>query len=261
MELDIFQVDAFTSQIFSGNPAAVCPLTEWLTDEAMQNIAMENSLAETAFFVPSNDGFEIKWFTPDIEMDLCGHATLASAHVIARHLGYNKPVINFSSNSGPLEVSVSDKLLSLNLPSRMPVLADAPKEILQAFHIKPKEILKARDYLLVYESEEDILNLAPDRTMLDKINLGPGGVIVTAKGKYVDFVSRFFTPQAHAMEDAVTGSAHCSLIPYWSDKLNKNELSALQVSSRRGVLQCRNDNDRVIISGEAITYMVGTLFL
>ncbi len=257
MKIPIFQVDAFTDKLFSGNPAAVCPLESWLSDETMQKIAVENSVAETAFFVLSNDGYEIRWFTPDIEQDLCGHATLAAAHVIARHLNPTLSTIRFLSRSGDLTVTVEDKLITLNFPSRIPVPAAAPRVILEAFRVRPVEVLKSRDYLLVYEDEETIRSLKPKQSILDQINLDPGGVIVTAPGKEADFVSRFFTPQASIFEDPVTGSAHCSLIPYWSKRLGKESLVALQLSTRGGKLYCKDLGERVLISGEAITYMEG----
>ena len=234
MQLPLFQIDAFTNKVFGGNPAAVCPLQHWLPDEVMQRIAIENSVAETAFFIPLQDGFEIRWFTPEIEMDLCGHATLATAHVIARHLNYPLPSIKFQSKSGELKVTVEKELLTLNFPSRKPVPSDIPQIILDAIQVKPVEVLKARDYVLVFESEEIIRSIEPNQSLLNQINLDPGGIIITAKGDEVDFVSRYFTPQASIFEDPVTGSAHCSLIPYWSEKLGKESMLALQVSPRVG---------------------------
>jgi PhzF family phenazine biosynthesis protein len=260
MRLPIFQVDAFTDKVFGGNPAAVCPLERWLPDDVMLKIAVENSVAETAFFIPLDDGFEIRWFTPEIEMDLCGHATLATAHVIARHLNYPKSSIKFESKSGGLTVDVEEKLLTLNFPARMPEsIADVPQEILDSIQVKPMEVLKSRDYVLVFENEEVIRDLAPRQNILDQINLDPGGVVVTAPGREVDFVSRFFTPQASIFEDPVTGSAHCSLIPYWSEKLGKESMLALQLSKRVGKLSCKNAGDRVLIAGEAVTYLEGTI--
>ena len=259
MQLSIFQVDAFTDRVFGGNPAAVCPLDHWLPDDTMLKIAIENSVAETAFFIPSADGFEIRWFTPEIEMDLCGHATLATAHVIARHLNYSDSVIKFQSNSGPLAVSVDGDVLTLNFPSRKPEKCEAPRVILDAFQIHPAEVLKSRDYMLVYEAEEVIHKIKPDQGMLHQINLGTGGVIITAPGDEVDFVSRFFTPQASIFEDPVTGSAHCSLIPYWGERLAKESMTALQVSPRVGKLFCKNAGERVLISGEAVTYLSGSI--
>ena len=259
MELTIYQIDAFTNKVFGGNSAAVCPLKEWLSDEVMQAIAMENAIAETAFIKPNKDGFDIRWFTPEIEMDLCGHATLAAAHVIKHHLKYSKSLILFDSKSGKLPVTWTDKIISLDFPSRMPIESTAPKAILNAFNIQPIEVFKSRDYMLIYENEEQIKNLQVNASTLDQINLGPGGVIVTAKGNNVDFVSRFFTPQASTIEDPVTGSAHCSLIPYWAKRLSKSEMTAKQLSARVGDLHCVNKGDRVIISGAAVTYLVGKI--
>jgi PhzF family phenazine biosynthesis protein len=261
MQIPIYQVDAFTDQVFRGNPAAVCPLEGWLPDDLMQKIAMENSVAETAFFVSSADDFEIRWFTPEIEMDLCGHATLATAHVIARHLHYPLPVIKFHSRSGPLAVTVEGELLTLDFPSRKPQPSRLPQVILDAFPVVPVEALKARDYLLVYDDEEIIRDMQPDQGILNQIDLGTGGVIVTAPGREVDFVSRFFTPGASIFEDPVTGSAHCSLIPYWSERLGKQSMLALQLSARGGKLLCKNSGDRVLISGEAVTYLEGTIMI
>lgn len=259
MKLDVYQVDAFTDRVFGGNPAVVCPLKSWLTDEMMQNIAMENAVAETAFIVPNKHGFDIRWFTPEIEMDLCGHATLAAAHVISKHFKYPNSVIHFDSKSGSLAVEVNGAMLTLNFPSRPPECSVAPDSILSALNFKPVAVLKSRDYVLVFQSEDDIRNLEVNKAIFDQINIDPGGVVVTAKGRDVDFVSRFFTPQASILEDPVTGSAHCSLIPYWAEVLGKDELSALQLSSRGGELLCKLEGDRVKISGRAVTFMEGTI--
>ena len=259
MQLPIFQVDAFTNEMFGGNPAAVCPLETWLPAPVMQRIAAENALAETAFFVHRGEAYEIRWFTPEIEMDLCGHATLAAAHVLARHLNCARPSIQFLSPSGPLTVADSETLLTLDFPSRKPEPAVAPTEILAAIAQAPIAVLKARDYLLVFEDEETIRAINPNRRQMDQINLAPGGVIVTAPGAEADFVSRFFTPQASIFEDPVTGSAHCSLIPYWSKKLGQDSMRAVQLSPREGQLFCTNAGDRVLIGGQAITYMTGEI--
>jgi PhzF family phenazine biosynthesis protein len=257
MKLPIYQIDAFTDEVFGGNPAGVCPLETWLPTETMQKIAMENCVAETAFFIPTDDGFHIRWFTPEFEMDLCGHATLATAHVLAQHLGYKNPQIKFQSNSGELLVTVDGDLLTLDFPSRMPSPAEVPQIILDGIKQKPLEILKARDYVLVYEDEDIVRRIEPNVGLLNQINIDPGGIIVTSKGKDVDFVSRFFTPQASIFEDPVTGSAHCSLIPFWAERLGKDELSALQLSPRGGKLFCKNAGERVLISGKAVTYFEG----
>ncbi|HXD08998.1 MAG TPA: PhzF family phenazine biosynthesis protein [Anaerolineales bacterium] len=257
MKLQIFQVDAFTDKVFGGNPAGVCPLDHWIPDEMMLKIAMENAVAETAFFAPGSAGFDIRWFTPEFEMDLCGHATLATAHVLINHLNHPQPSIKFHSNSGDLVVTAEDKLLTLNFPSRKPVPSEVPQVILDAIQAKPLEVLKSRDFVLVYENEEMIRGMKPQQSVMDQINIDPGGVIVTAPGNEVDFVSRFFTPQASIFEDPVTGSAHCSLIPYWSERLGRESMLALQLSPRVGKLFCKNAGDRVLISGEAVTYLEG----
>jgi PhzF family phenazine biosynthesis protein len=257
MKLELYQVDAFTDTIFGGNPACVVPLQEWLPDTILFKIAQENAVAETAFFINKGDTILLRWFTPEIEIDLCGHATLATAHVLASHLGHPEKEIRFSTQSGDLIVTIGHELYTLNFPSRKPVAAHLPEIIKNALSLQPKEVLKARDYVLVYESEQDIRNISINRQLFDQINLDPGGVIVTARGTSCDFVSRFFTPQASILEDPVTGSAHCSLIPYWSEQLQKVELTALQLSERLGKLYCTNKSDRVLISGQARTYSAG----
>jgi len=261
VQISIYQIDAFTNETFGGNPAAVCPLNAWLPDEMMQKIAAENCVAETAFFVEEEDGYRIRWFTPRIEMDLCGHATLASAHVIANHLNKDVSTIKFYSHSGILNVTVSDQIFTLDFPSRKPEISKAPQLILDAFKQKPLQVLKSRDFLLVYENESEIKHISPNQTLLDQINLDPGGIIVTAPGDNVDFVSRFFTPQADQFEDPVTGSAHCSLIPYWSERLAKTKLTALQISQRAGKLICEDKGERVLIGGQAVTYMEGFILV
>jgi PhzF family phenazine biosynthesis protein len=261
MKTPIYQIDAFTSKIFGGNPAAVCPLSQWLATETMQQIAAENNLAETAFFVWEGNQFHLKWFTPEIEMDLCGHATLAAAHVIFNHLNYTSNTIFFESRSGMLTVTRHTDYLTLDFPSRVPQPATLPGIIEEGIGKKPLEVLKARDYVLVYESEDDVLQMQPNVALLNTINIDPGGIIVTAPGREVDFVSRFFVPQASIFEDPVTGSAHCSLIPYWAQRLNKNKLRARQVSKRVGELTCELHNDRVWISGKAVTYLEGSIYI
>lgn len=264
MTLKIFQIDAFTNKLFGGNPAAVCPLENWIKDETLQNIAIENNLAETAFFVQlSNNHFHLRWFTPEFEIDLCGHATLASAFVIFNEIGNDSDDIFFDTKSGLLKVSKNGDYLELDFPSRPPKKEKLPKIISDGLNIQPKEIWKARDYLLVYDSEDEIKRIEPNIAILNQININPGGIIVTAKAKSkdIDFVSRFFTPQAAVFEDPVTGSAHCTLIPFWANKLNKKKLSALQISERKGELICELRNDRVIIRGKAIKYFEGTIEL
>lgn len=261
MKLELYQIDAFTNQIFGGNPACVVPLTEWLPDEMLLKIAKENAVAETAFFVNKGEKIHLRWFTPDLEMDLCGHATLATAHCLKSILNYPSNTIIFETLSGDLTVVAENDFYFLDFPSRMPIESDLPEEISKSLNIQPKEVYKSRDYVLVYESEEDIKQIDINRQFFDQINLGPGGVIVTAKGNDCDFVSRFFTPQATILEDPVTGSAHCSLIPFWANRLQKNELKAMQLSERIGNLNCTNKENRVIISGQARTYSIGNFWI
>jgi PhzF family phenazine biosynthesis protein len=261
MKLKKFHVDAFTNKLFGGNPACVIPLEHWLSDDILMNITKENNLAETAFVVFCSDHFHIRWFTPEIEMDLCGHATLAAAHVIKKHLNYKQDIIRFQSASGDLDVTFDEDKYVLNFPSRMPQLTTLPTIIEESLNIKPTEVYKARDYVLLYETEDDILALNPDENRLKNIDLGHGGIVCTSKGNETDFVSRFFTPGASIFEDPVTGSAHCSLIPLWSKKLDKDELTAAQLSKRKGNLYCKNNKDRVEISGNAVTYSIGEITL
>lgn len=260
MKLELYQIDAFTDKTFGGNPACVVPLHEWLPDDTLLKIAMENAVAETAFFVDRGHKIHLRWFTPEIEMDLCGHATLATAHCLKSILNYPKDEIIFETQSGDLIVSLKNDLYSLDFPSRMPVSSELPDIIRKSLNIEPIEVYKSRDYLLVYDTEQEIRNIKVDRNVFDQINLDPGGVIVTAKGGSCDFVSRFFTPQASILEDPVTGSAHCSLIPFWSLRLGKNRLNTMQISDRIGKLYCQNKKDRVIIGGKAKTYSIGNLW-
>ena len=259
--LDLYQVDAFTNSIFEGNPACIVPLPSWLPDEILLKITQENAVAETAFFVAKENKFHLRWFTPEIEMDLCGHATLATAHCLKTILKYPSNNIVFETASGDLTVTVKDDFYFLDFPSRMPVPAALPELIEKSLNIPPKAVYKSRDYVLVYDTEQDIKNIKINRQIFDQINLGTGGVIVTSKGTSCDFVSRFFTPQASILEDPVTGSAHCSLIPFWAKKLDKKELSAMQLSKRKGILNCTEKNDRVIISGQAKTCSIGKLWI
>ncbi len=261
MKLDLYQIDAFTDKIFGGNPACVVPLDKWLPDHLLLKIAKENAVAETAFFLDKGEKIHLRWFTPEIEMDLCGHATLATAHCLKTILKYPKEKIIFETLSGDLTVSIKNDTYALDFPSRMPIVSKLPETIKKSLNTQPKEVLKSRDYVLVYDSEKDIKNIKIDRQLFDQINLGTGGVIVTAKGNDCDFVSRFFTPQASILEDPVTGSAHCSLTPFWSNRLNKKELTAMQISDRVGKLNCINKNERVIISGQAKTYSIGSFWI
>lgn len=260
MRIKLYQIDAFTDKLFGGNPAAVCPLDNWLEDEILINIAIENNLAETAFFVQlPNNHFHLRWFTPECEMDLCGHATLASAYVIFEEMKFEGDEIYFDTLSGILTVRKIDDYYELDLPARPPQKSSLPKIISEGLNIQPIEIWKARDYLLVYKSEDEIKRIKPNVAILNQINIDPGGIIVTAKSEAedVDFVSRFFTPQATVFEDPVTGSAHCTLVPFWADRLNKTELKALQISKRSGELLCVLNKDRLAIKGKAIKYLEG----
>ncbi len=261
MKLPIYQVDAFTDQLFGGNPAAVIPLIQWLPAPEMQKIAAENNLSETAFFISQGENFELRWFTPTFEIDLCGHATLATAHILFTELGYRASQIHFHTlKAGTLTVTKGESLYTLDFPSRLATTAAVPEGLLAAMGSKtPIEVLSARDYMLVYESEADVLALKPDFSALAKLKLM--GVIATAKGNRSDFVSRFFIPDAGINEDPVTGSAHCNLIPYWAEKLGKNKLHAYQVSARRGQLWCELKGNRVLMSGNAVTYLKGEIYI
>tara|TARA_B100000767_G_C19773933_1_gene541571 strand:+ start:2360 stop:3148 length:789 start_codon:yes stop_codon:yes gene_type:complete len=260
MKLELYQINAFTDEIFSGNPACVVPLKYWLSDDILLKIAKENAVSETAFFINNNDKIHLRWFTPEIEMDLCGHATLATAHCLKSILNYPNNKIVFKTLSGNLTVLLKNDLYYLDFPSRIPIASNLPKIIKKSLNIQPTEVYKSRDYLLIYDTEQEIKNIKVDKQIFNQINLDPGGVIVSAKGRNCDFVSRFFTPQASILEDPVTGSAHCSLIPFWSARLKKNELNAIQISDRIGKLQCQNKKDRVIIIGKAKTYSIGNLW-
>jgi PhzF family phenazine biosynthesis protein len=257
MKTPIFQVDAFTDKLFAGNPAAVCPLQSWLDESLMQNVAAENNLAETAFFVPKGDIFDIRWFTPAAEINLCGHATLASAHVLFSHLGYRGEQIRFMSMSGELLVTKNDNLITLNFPSAKPAPIAMPTGLVEALGAKPIEILKARDFFAVFKSSADITALKPNFDLLSKVDAH--GIIVTAPSDDCDFVSRFFAPRIGINEDPVTGSAHTSLIPFWSERLGKQKMFALQLSKRGGELHCENLGDRVLISGKAVTFFIGEI--
>jgi PhzF family phenazine biosynthesis protein len=260
MRIKFYQVDAFTDKLFGGNPAGVCPLDDWLPVEVMQNIAFENNLAETAFFIINGDDFELRWFTPVSEVDLCGHATLATAHVLFNHLDYNRDKIVFHSKSGELRVSKSEDKLVLNFPIDIVKKIEAPEELVKAMGIKPAEAFKGKtDYLFVYNTQKEIEIIHPDFDLIMKSKAR--GVIITAKGDKVDFVSRFFAPDVGVNEDPVTGSAHTTLTPYWAVKLGKTELSAMQLSKRQGKLNCKLINDRVEIAGNAVTYLEGTIKL
>jgi PhzF family phenazine biosynthesis protein len=260
MTLKIYQVDAFTDHIFGGNPASVCPLDEWISDSLMQRIALENNQAETVFYVKKGKAFEIRWFTPSVEVDLCGHATLAAAHVLFVHDDYKGPTINFVSHkSGPLSVDRADGLLTLNFPADIIEEVPVSSKLYAGLSKKPVEAFKGKtDYMLVYEHQSDIEKMIPDFARIATLH-ECRGLIITAPGEASDFVSRFFAPQSGINEDPVTGSAHTSLTPYWSKRLGKSKLTAIQLSGRRGDVWCEMSNDRVLISGNAKTYMTGNI--
>ncbi len=257
MELSLYQIDAFASKLFEGNPAAVCPLDEWLSDKTMQSIAEENNLSETAFFIPKNQGFSIRWFTPKGEVDLCGHATLATAYVLFDLLGYKRDTVEFDSRSGLLRVVKKNEQLVMDFPAQPPVMCDMPKEIEKAFDITPVECLKSEDYLVVFEHEIDVESAKPDMGQLTKLDLR--GVIITAKSSCYDFVARFFAPKYGIPEDPVTGSAYTQLAPYWASKIGSKRFRAKQVSPRGGELACEVVDDRVLISGKALKYLEGKI--
>ena len=257
MKIKQFQIDAFTGRVFGGNPAAVCPLKSWPEDNLLQCIAEENNLSETAFFVPAENNFELRWFTPIKEVDLCGHATLAAAHVILEQIGYSADYIVFKTKSGNLTVRKNGNMLEMDFPLYMPKLSVMPNYLAEGLGKTPVTVLEAQDYIAVYDNEETIRSIIPDQTLLNR--LGLRGVSVTAPGDNADFVSRFFAPKFGIPEDPVTGSAHCELAPYRADRLNKNILKAVQVSKRGGEILCRVEKEkgRVIISGRAATFMEG----
>lgn len=261
MTYKIYQVDAFTERVFGGNPAAVCPLDRWLADELMQQIAMENNLAETVFFVKKGSQFEIRWFTPTVEVDLCGHATLAAAYVLFFCEGYSGNTIEFfSPRSGMLMVEKEETFLTLNFPVDEVEEVEISKELVACFDFTPRAAYKGKtDYMLVFDREEDIRSMVP---YLERIAQLPSrGLMITAPGKEVDFVSRFFGPQSGINEDPVTGSAHTTLIPYWAARLEKNELTAMQLSARTGFLKCEYLQGRVAISGQGKLYLIGEIML
>lgn len=257
MKIRQYQVDAFASRAFEGNPAAVCPLEHWLDDSLLQAIAEENNLSETAFFVPSGKGFELRWFTPVREVDLCGHATLATAHVMFEKLGHTGPVISFETRSGELLVEKHGDLLRMDFPTCPPASCEVPDALVEGLGARPVEVYAAGDYLAVFDSEATIRAIRPNHAALSQIDLR--GVIVTAPGVDVDFVSRFFAPKYGVAEDPVTGSAHCVLAPYWAGKLGINTLSAKQVSKRGGNVTCEVKGERVLLSGSAVTVMEAEL--
>lgn len=257
MKLSIYQIDAFAENPFEGNPAAVVPLEAWLPDEVMQAIAEENNLAETAFFIPANKGFHIRWFTPNKEVRLCGHATLASAFVLFEFLGYTQDVITFDSLSGPLAVTRAGKILELDFPSQNPEKCEIPDDLVRGLGKTPIECYRFEDYIAVFNNESEISSIDPNHEFLEKLDLR--GVIVTSRSPTYDFVARFFAPKYGVPEDSVTGSAYTQLTPYWSRVLGRTRLSAKQISRRGGELTCELRGNRVSISGSAVKYLEGTI--
>jgi predicted PhzF superfamily epimerase YddE/YHI9 len=259
MKIPIYQVDTFTGAVFRGNPAAVCPLVTWPEDELLQAVAAENNLSETAFLVARDKHFELRWFTPRVEVDLCGHATLAAAYVVFHYLDIHLEQAEFDTRSGRLSVRREGPRLAMDFPALVAKACDVPEELVRGLGAAPVEVLKGLDYLAVFESEARVRSLAPDFELLGRLDAR--GVIATAPGEKSDFVSRFFAPRVGIPEDPVTGSAHCALVPYWSEKLRKKEMYAFQVSARGGELFCENLAERVKISGEAAIFLEGIITL
>ena len=261
MTIPYFEVLAFTDRLFAGNPAGVCILEEWLPDEMLQKIAAENNLAETAFFIDRGNFFDIRWLSPSTEIDLCGHATVASAHVLFEHLGRTVNSLVFQSRSaGELRVDRVGARLVLDFPSRPAAASEAPALLGQSLGAQPSEVFKNRDYLAVFERQEQVAGLSPNLAELAKLE-GVQGVCVTAPGNDCDFVSRYFAPSVGSPEDSVTGSSHCALIPYWAQRLGKTRLHARQLSPRGGELFCEDRGERVGIGGTAVTYVQGTILI
>jgi len=257
MTIPFYQVDAFTTEPFSGNPAAVSPLTAWLDDAIMQKIAMENNLSETAFFVPKGEDYDIRWFTPAKEVKLCGHATLASAYILFEKLGHQKEQITFHSKSGPLHVGRKGIEITMDFPTEPAMTCSTPQAIVDAFGLRPVEVLKSVDYIVVFDESVDITTLTPDLDALRTLDLR--GVCITTSHKEYDFVNRFFAPNYGIDEDSVTGSAYTQLAPYWSKKLGKNSFRCRQVSPRGGEVNCTLKGDRLLISGSAVCTIEGEM--
>lgn len=257
MKLPIYQVDAFAESRFEGNPAAVCPLENWLPDSLLQAISAENNLSETAFYVKNGDRYDLRWFTPTSEVDLCGHATLATAYIIFQQTDAEQSEIVFDSRSGELRVTKQGELLTLDFPEQIGEPCATPIPLIEGLGATPIATYRAMDYMAVFETEEQIATMSPDFKRLMDLDLR--GVIVTAHGNHVDFVSRVFAPNYGVNEDPVTGSAHCTLAPYWGEKLGKRQLSARQLSKRGGSLHCELQGDRVLISGKVAPYLEGSI--
>jgi len=254
-----FIIDAFTSELFKGNQAGVCLLDEWLPDNTMQKIAFENNLSETAFIVTQSSHYDLRWFTPTVEVDLCGHATLAAAFVIFNFVDTNTTAVQFETKSGLLTVAKIDDMYALDFPARKPTSVQLTAAMSEAIGVPALEAHLSRDLLLVLENEQQVRGLVPNFDLIKQLDYF--AVVVTAKGDNVDFVSRFFTPRGGVPEDPVTGSAHCSLIPFWAERLNKNKLVAQQLSARGGTLYCQNCDSRVKIAGKAVLYLQGKIFV
>ena len=260
MTIPLYQFDAFTLGPFSGNPAAICPLDAWLSDALMQSIAAENNLAETAVIVARDDGYDLRWFTPTVEVDLCGHATLAAGYLVLNHLKPGLNSVSFETASGKLVVSRDGGRLSMDFPARAPTPISTSEALSDALGQTPSEVHLSRDVLAVYDNEASVRALSPDPAKLLALEEG-FGVIATAKGDTVDFVSRFFVPKGGIDEDPVTGSAHCTLVPFWAERLGRSELVAHQVSPRGGELRCEHQSDRVIMSGQCVLFLTGSIHL
>lgn len=258
-ELTLYQIDAFTDRRFGGNPAGVCPLKSWLPDSTLQAIAAENNVAETAFFVPEGDGYKLRWFTPTVEVELCGHATLATGFVISNFLEPGRDAMRFSTRSGTLGLTREGKGFVLDFPAREPKRVDPAPDFRKALGRQPKEVLATQQWLAVFENEADVRELRPDNAEI--VALGRQGIIATAPGNDRDYVCRFFVPQAGIPEDPATGMAQCTLTPYWAKQLGKTELTGRQISRRVGEFRLELKGDRVRIAGEAVCYLKGSIFV
>jgi PhzF family phenazine biosynthesis protein len=259
MTIPYFEIAAFTDRAFAGNPAGVCILGEWLVDGQLQAIAAENNLAETAFVIARGEHFDLRWMTPTVEVDLCGHATLAAAHVLFQHRGHAESAVRFQTRSGELRVERDGKRLVLDFPALPADSISVANELQEALGATPENVLRGRDYLAVFGSQREVADIKPDMHRIAALDVQ--GVVVTASGDDCDFVSRYFAPAAGIPEDSVTGSTHCTLIPYWSKRLGRRDLFARQISARGGELFCEDRGDRVSIGGEAVTYVEGNSHL
>lgn len=257
MKFKLYQIDAFAEKTFTGNPAAIVPLDKWLPDNTLQQIAAENNLAETAYYVAGDNGFHIRWFTPKSEVKLCGHATLATAFVLFNERHYEKDTVLFHSLSGPLSVTKNGDLLSMDFPNQMPTVCDTPQELILGLGAEPGTCFANEDYMAVFQSEANLARLEPKAVHLEHLDLR--GVIATSPSAQYDFVSRFFAPKLAILEDPVTGSSFTHLIPYWAKQLGKEKMIAKQISSRGGVVHCELQGDRVLISGTAVKYLEGEI--